>query len=181
MICGRPRASDGQPCERQVSIGFNSCWFHGGKTPAAKHQAEKALAYARMPAIEALCTIIHEWQTNQCPVCKGPDTRGESLHPVIRAAQIILDRTGFGPKATLEVAKPEGSDLDVALLNEDERYRMSRLLKELRTLKGEIRARLAASSDGLGGEQDVPLPFVEGEIAKVQAAKLLGLGNESER
>lgn len=143
MLCGSPRASDGLPCERQVSPGYIHCWYHGARSPGAKHTAERALAIARMPAIEALHTIIHNWQTHTCPVCREPDPRAEALHPVIRAAQIILDRTGFGPRAVLEVQKPESADLDIAALTDDERQQLGNLLGQLRTLKGAIRARLA--------------------------------------
>lgn len=166
MLCGSPRASDGLPCERQCSIGYTSCWFHGGKAPAAKHTAERALALVRMPAIEALHTIIHNWQTHTCPICKEPDSRPESLQPVIRAAQIILDRTGFGPRAVLEVAKPESSDIDLTALTDDERKQLGSLLGQLRTLKAAIRGRLA----GFVEQDQLPVVLaLAAENAGVQA------------
>jgi hypothetical protein len=51
-----------------------------------------------MPATEALFDIIDAYMRVRCEVCGQPS--GDP-GPVIRAAQIVLDRTGFGPSASL--------------------------------------------------------------------------------
>lgn len=110
----------------------------------ARIAAERALAIVRVPAIEALHSIIADWAAEACQVCGRPNY--ENAHPVIRAAQIILDRTGFGPRATVEVIRPEATDLDLESMTDDERGRLASLLGQMRELKAQIRDRLAAAS-----------------------------------
>lgn len=133
----------GLPCQRGVAPGFKRCFLHGGSNPGAKIQAEQALALARQPAIAALHQIIADWGAESCKHCGRPNH--ENAHPVIRAAQIILDRTGFGPKSTLEVTKTGDSDLNIDSLNDGERERLAVLLGQLAELKAQVKIRLATT------------------------------------
>ena len=92
---------NGFPCRRHVAPGFTRCALHGGHTPLARQAAAEALARAALPAAEVMFDIIDRWQQTRCPTCGMPS--GDPS-PVIRAAQIVLDRTGFGPSATMQVA-----------------------------------------------------------------------------
>lgn len=165
MKCSGTVKATGLPCQRDVANGFTRCYVHGAATLSSKHAAEKALAFARMPAIEALHQMIEDWHGTACPTCGRPAQQVEILNPVIRACQIILDRTGFGPRATLEVAKPESAEFDVSLLTDSERGRLAAAIGVVRSLKAEIRARLAALPD----EDAAPLPTV----------RLLGQGEDT--
>lgn len=144
MQCGATSRTAGESCKRNCALGFTRCYLHGGASPGAKLAAEKALAFARLPAIEALSQIIEDWQGTACPTCGRPSQEIALLNPVIRACQIVLDRTGFGPRATIEVAKPEPSEIDVTRLTGDEKVRLRDAIAKVRALKAEVLARLAA-------------------------------------
>jgi hypothetical protein len=165
----------GLPCGRDVPRGFRNCFLHGGATPGAKMLAERTLAAARMPAIEALHKILHDWGADVCDKCGRPNY--ENAHPVIRAAQIILDRTGFGPKATIEVTKPgDDGGLDIELLTPGERDRLAGLLGQLRELKDQVRARLA------GGDEAEVLGLAAAAPAALLGEVVSPLGeNDAER
>lgn len=141
--CGAPSRLTGFPCSRNVAPGFSTCFLHGAAVPSHKIAAERALVAARLPAIAALASIIHDWGAESCATCGRPNY--ENAHPVIRAAQIILDRTGMGPRATIEVVRPEGSELDVDAMTDFERERLADLLGQLSALKASVKARLAAT------------------------------------
>ena len=61
MPCGAMSRRTGEPCKRVPSFGFTRCFLHGGASPGAKLAAERALAIARLPAIETLHQIIGDW------------------------------------------------------------------------------------------------------------------------
>lgn len=142
MKCGAPRASTGDPCQRDVAPGFTRCNLHGGANPSAKIKAEQALAQARLPACEALFDIIEKWDRARCPTCGFPSGDTDVQKVIIRAAQVILDRTGLGPRATLELAKQSDGDLDLDLLTDAEMAELDALLGQVRTLKTQIKMRL---------------------------------------
>jgi hypothetical protein len=150
MECGAPK-TNGMPCKRQVAPGFTRCNLHGGANPAAKIKAEQMLAQARLPACEALYDIIEGWQRDRCAVCGYPSNDTDMLKTIIRAAQVILDRSGLGPRATLEVAKQTDGDLNLDLLTDEELAEMDGLLAQMKHLKDRIHARLHAA-------QGLPLP-----------------------
>jgi hypothetical protein len=167
MKCGAPSRLTGAPCSRNVAPGFSKCYLHGGATPSARIAAERALAVARTPAIEALHAILTDWGSEVCDKCGRPNY--ENAHPVIRAAQIILDRTGFGPKATIEVTKPDADGLDVDLLTDGERDELAGLLAQVRELKDRVRARLAG-----GGEAQEAAPLALAAEVVDAGPRLLG-------
>jgi hypothetical protein len=102
------------------------------------------LAIARMPACEALYDIIEQSQHDPCAACGYPKHDTDEQKVIIRAAQVILDRTGMGPRSTVEQVKQTDGDLDLELLTDEEMARMDFLLGELKTFKEGVRARLNA-------------------------------------
>jgi hypothetical protein len=150
MKCGEINRQNGLPCKRNAGIGFTKCSLHGGHNVTAKIKAEQMLAQARLPACEALFDIIDQWQAETCGTCGYPKTDTDTAKVIIRAAQVILDRTGVGPRATLEVTKQTDGDLDLDLLTDQEMARMDFLLAELKALKDGVRVRL-----GLGAQPHV--------------------------
>src|SRR5438132_4002608 len=113
MQCGATSRTTGGPCKRNCALGFTRCYLHGGASPGAKAAAERALALARLPAIEALHQIIADWEATGCESCGLHSMDDRTLAPLIRACQLVLDRTGMGPRATVEVTPSEGSELDL--------------------------------------------------------------------
>lgn len=89
---------NGWPCLRPTAPGFTRCNLHGGHTPGARQAAAETLARAALPSAEALFDVVDAYHRTRCPTCGQPSN---DPSPVIRAAQIILDRTGFGPNATV--------------------------------------------------------------------------------
>ena len=61
------------------------CSMHGGKAPQVRETARERLAALAEPAIDALKRALE----------------AEDINAMIRAAQLILDRTGFGPTKTI--------------------------------------------------------------------------------
>lgn len=141
MKCGAAK-TNGLPCQRGCSPGMTRCNLHGGANPAAKIKSEQMLAQARLPACEALFEIIDTWSREVCAVCNHPSADIDQMKVIIRAAQVILDRSGLGPRATVEITKQTDGDLDFDLLTDGEMAEMDRLLGEIKELKARIRLRL---------------------------------------
>jgi hypothetical protein len=99
-FCGAT-TRDGAPCRRAVKPGFTRCKLHGGDSPAARAKAEEFLLAARVKSAGVLDRIVESYNATACDKCG----RGDDVHAVIRAAIAVLDRTGFGPRATLTVER----------------------------------------------------------------------------
>lgn len=99
-VCGA-KTNSGHPCKRTCAPGFTRCNLHGGHTPQARLAAVELLAKAAIPASAALLDILSAFGRERCDSCGMPT--GDPA-PVLRAAQIVLDRTGF----------PAGIDVKVA-------------------------------------------------------------------
>lgn len=153
---GGPHMKDnGDPCTNYVIPGTFRCHLHGGRTPTAKYKAELAMAMLRLPAIEVLYTamerlneMILQSGLPTCAACGYPVKTTEELEATIKACislvktcQVILDRTGIGPTAKLEIHQSDG-DLDLSLLTEDEAGRMIALLTQLEAEKAAVRQRM---------------------------------------
>lgn len=117
---------------------------HGGASPAARIKAEQMLAIARLPACEALYTIIDRWSADVCGTCGFPSGDNDETRTIIRACQVILDRSGIGPRATLELAPQADGDVPYDLMTVDEQQHFAYLVAEFQALKATIRARLAS-------------------------------------
>ncbi len=68
-------------------LGQHVCELHGGASPLARAAAQKRLLMLVEPAFEMLLKAMES----------------NDIKSGVRAAEVILDRAGFGPKATLEV------------------------------------------------------------------------------
>jgi hypothetical protein len=166
MQCGDPLnpagpviRENGKPCKNVVMPGATRCAMHGGKTPIAQWKAQQAMSLLRVPAIESVYTamealtgIIEQFQEDTCAACGYPKGDIEEKEALIKACvgaaktvSIVLDRTGMGPRSTLEIKQSDG-DLNLHALTQDERSRMVALLAQLRALKQEIRERLVGAA-----------------------------------
>ena len=101
LRCGATTTS-GYPCKRAAYPGGTRCNLHGGASPQAKAVADLMLARARLPAIEALHSIIHDYMSDTCETCGRPT--GDPSH-VIRTAQLVLDRTGMHPTLAVQATQ----------------------------------------------------------------------------
>lgn len=141
MKCNAPK-TNGMPCQRDTAPGMTRCNLHGGANPAAKIKSEQMLAQARLPACEVLYDIIDRFQAATCAACGHPSGDVDEIKAVTRAAQVILDRTGMGPRATLEVTRQSDGDFDFDLLLDDEVAQLDYLLGAIKQLKAKIHDRL---------------------------------------
>lgn len=133
----------GLPCQRNVQPGLTACNMHGGASPAAKIKAEQMLAQARLPACEALFEIIDQWHETMCATCGYPSGDVDTQKVILRAAQLILDRTGMGPRSTVEMVPQKDGDLDLELMTDEEMAQLDLLLGQVKDLKDRVRLRLA--------------------------------------
>lgn len=148
MKCGDPNNPDGpyikangQPCGRDVRAGFTRCNLHGGASPAAKIKAEQMMATARMPAVEALYSILEQFSNNTCATCGFPIGDTDEKRMIVRTCQTILDRTGMGPHAVLEIARQSDGDIDLAALLPAERGELLAHLAQIKEIKARVRSR----------------------------------------
>jgi len=148
---------DGDQCGRTCKPGFTVCAYHGANNPPAIAIARRALAFARMPAIESLYVICEQFLKTTCAACGYPSGDTDAQRAVIRAAQVVLDRTEMGPRSVLEIKQSNG-DFDIRHLNTDERARLARILAEMRQLKQDVQARLRVEAGGPGQAPAAPEP-----------------------
>lgn len=159
MLCGDISNPDGQglksngdPCNNPVVPGMLRCYMHGGKMPLAKIKAENMLALLRMPAIEVLHkalasleAVIDAFNGDTCATCGRPTGETKNLvkacSNAARVASTVLDRTGVGPRATIEIKQTDG-DLDPKLLLPAERQELVALLAQVKAVKQRVRDRV---------------------------------------
>lgn len=90
------RISDGsRQCERWAINGSTVCATHGGRAPQVKKSARERLLEAADPAAVRLVKAL-----------ESADERA-----AIKAAQLILDRAGLGPKSAVEMSGPDGKPI----------------------------------------------------------------------
>lgn len=78
------------------------CAHHGGKVPGVQLAAKRRLLAMVEPALDALLRALQ--MGSPCQHCG----RSDNMAVVVKAAQIVLDRTGFHPSMTLEVGPAKG-------------------------------------------------------------------------
>lgn len=160
--CGSLQTQSGLPCRRSPAPGYTVCYKHGARVPSTIAKAERSLALLRMPAIEALMDIIDQWMENTCELCGYP-RRGETedKRVIVQTAKLILDRTGLGPRATLDVnaRRTDDGEALVEHMTDAEREQLRGLIDQVNILKAAVRGRLATTIDVS------PLPIAEGVLS----------------
>jgi len=99
MQCKAKSKRSGIRCRKHAIKGGTVCATHGGSAPQVKLKARERLAILVDPAIDRIKEVIE---------------KGENIAASLRAAQDILDRTGFKATNKLEV-KTEPSENAVLL------------------------------------------------------------------
>ena len=85
--CTATSKRSGGRCKNPPIAGGHVCRFHGGASPQAQRSARQRLMELAEPAVEALRVALES----------------DDIRAIIRAAQIVLDRTGYGPSQHVEV------------------------------------------------------------------------------
>ena len=88
----------GERCGRAPIVGGFVCQHHGGAAPQVKVAAQQRLMGMVDSAINALRRALDS-HGPPCVHCGRSDADRDPV--VVRAAQIVLDRAGFGPQGTL--------------------------------------------------------------------------------
>ncbi|KKN01833.1 hypothetical protein LCGC14_1123690 [marine sediment metagenome] len=85
--CTAKISSGKRRCRKPAILGGTVCETHGGSAPQVKAAAARRLVELVQPAIAALDKAL------------GSD----DINALIRAAQVVLDRTGHGPTSKVEI------------------------------------------------------------------------------
>lgn len=143
--CGVRTRSQGLPCKVRPNFGHGRCRKHGAMAPESLAKSERALAVARMPAIEAVLDLLDQYNSQTCGTCGYPLHDVESKRTMLTAAKLVLDRTGLGPKATLQVNGPQADDTDalIEVMTVEQREEVAAIVARLDAIKAEVRARIA--------------------------------------
>ena len=89
--------SDGsRQCERWAINGGSVCGTHGGRAPQVKRSAKERLAELVEPALAGLHTAL----------------KSGEIPSIVKAAQIVLDRTGFHPSQAIELTGKDGGPIE---------------------------------------------------------------------
>ena len=99
---------DGVRCQKPAMLFQRVCASHGGKSPLALKAAQERKLALVEPAIEALWRAVRS--APPCVVCGRSDADRDAV--TVRAAQIILDRTGHWPSAIFAVENVRHERLD---------------------------------------------------------------------
>lgn len=128
---------DGAPCSKSAVIGTTVCAMHGGSAPHVKAAAAQRLVELQPLAIERcrefLTPVSAEDKEKQCPLCGRGMPHSPDL--VARVAISVLDRTGLGPQAKLEVnVKDDTAWIEYA--TEDEAEKLFAIMASCRDRMG---------------------------------------------
>lgn len=140
--CGSLQTSDGLPCRRWPKLGYTVCRKHGERAPNTVKKAERALAVARMPAIEWIRDALDQATEETCNECGFPRHGLKERKRIDMLAFKLLDRTGLGPKATLDINPRSETVFDVSVLTVEEAFELDQLLEVMEAFKTRVVARL---------------------------------------
>ena len=85
--CTAHSSQTGEPCKKAAIRGGAVYASHGGQAPQVKKSARERLAELVEPALEGLHKAL----------------KSGEIPSIVKAAQIVLDRTGFHPSKAIEL------------------------------------------------------------------------------
>lgn len=143
--CGSLQTQTGMPCRRTPAPGFTVCWKHGSRAPQTMAKAERVLAVARLPAVEWILDELDRANAETCQECGYPHHNLKERKRIDALAFKLLDRTGLGPRQTIDVNSRKADDNDLVLeqMNDEEKTCLSSLVQQLNELRGRVRMRLS--------------------------------------
>jgi hypothetical protein len=117
---------NGEPCGRSPIKGGTVCHFHGGAAPQARRAAQLRL----LSLIEPSFAVVADFLTPREP-CKACGRSDKDRDPaVLRAAQIVLDRTGFHPSISVQTSRAESRPQWVSWLTDEQLVQVSEWIAE---------------------------------------------------
>jgi hypothetical protein len=114
-------ARSGERCQRQPIPGGKVCALHGGRAPQVQQSARARLLAGADLAIDYLLNLLTP--KPPCEHCGRSDAERDPV--VVRACQLVLDRSGFHPTLAVEQVAPR---------NEYEDFTEDQLIEKLETL-----------------------------------------------
>ena len=129
-LCGA-RTRDGSLCTNHVGPFATRCRFHGGATPLAKTKIDELMAASRDWAVR----LLHQFLVSH-PPCEHCG-RVDEPHLMLKAIQMVLDRTGVTAGIQIEQKGPPAGEL--AELSDEELAALAeRLAADARALASHI-------------------------------------------
>lgn len=118
----------GERCNKAPIRGGYVCAMHGGNIPQVRAAAQRRMFALQEPAIDGIARFLENRPA--CDKCGRIDADRDPT--VLKACQIILDRTGFGPTSKLEVEQTSDV-LWMQYLEEDEVEQIIKIMEEAKT------------------------------------------------
>lgn len=141
--CTATSRSTGERCGRASALGQFVCDKHGAKAPLSIQAAKERMAILVEPAMEVLYRATRS--APPCATCGRSDADRDPT--AVRAAQIILDRSGHHPTLTLEAGPAPNPYED---LTDDQLIeKLEVMLAEARDLRDADRQRRLAQPEVL--------------------------------
>lgn len=126
--CTATSRSTGERCRKSSALGQFVCDQHGAKSPLSIQAAKERMAILVEPAMEVLYRA-----TRSAPPCEHCGRSDADRDPTaVRAAQIILDRTGHHPTIAVAAASER---------NPYEDFTDDQLIEKLEVMLAEARER----------------------------------------
>lgn len=92
---------NGERCKKSPILGGTVCHKHGGNAPQVRRKAAERMLALVDPALSTLDKSMKN--EARCVNCSQPCGHLTDAKVAVRAAQVVLDRTGFGPQSKVEV------------------------------------------------------------------------------
>lgn len=99
--CKAHSSQTGERCKRSAMKGGTVCASHGGRAPQVKKSAKERLAELIEPALAGLHKALES----------------NDLGSIVKASQIVLDRTGFHPTKAVEMSGKDGGPIETQNTN----------------------------------------------------------------
>lgn len=129
----------GERCKRAPIPGGTVCILHGGGVSHVKEAAHRRLLAMIEPLTDIIDEHVERFNGSRCPTCGGPTG---DIAPIIKMWQLVMDRIGLGPQATLSLQRDTNTQLEDASLDD-----LLAKLHELKTQEDALNARFAAQRD----------------------------------
>lgn len=128
----------GEPCGNPPIPGGHVCRLHGGLAPQVQRSAKVRLLEGADLAIDYLLNLLTP--RPPCEHCGRSDADRDPT--VVRACQLVLDRSGFHPSLTVEYAAP--SDKYANLTIDELIEHLETMLEQTRAMRDAERERARA-------------------------------------
>lgn len=147
--CTATSKGSGERCLKPVIFGHTVCEKHG------PNGASKAKVQRRLEGLQNNALDVWDDELTVGTPCEACG-RGKRGPNAAKVAQQVLDRTGFGPSASLKVSRDEAAPWTAWLTNEE--------LQQAYDLKDLAVARMDAGEPALGGVREFDIPESQKDV-----------------